>query len=461
MLGPYIMMQPDIGPMVAQCAPPVALYFQPEAGKVPYRPGLTIGRIYFDGEQQRLASDPAGFGRDAAEQCIERAKVTGIDCWMGTNEPDVSSGAAMERLVAFEREFTGRMNSAGLRCGVFSLSVGWPRQVEGTNTLDTGPLDAFLKTLGHDNFVCLHEYHAPNGVFVPFRYPEGNVITPYVEGGPSLCWRFKWWPQLQHRVVITECGMDIHGRPQTDGWRKQCPPGMNLEQWFDECVRYMDDYLALVSNDPRFLAACWFCAGQGFNWGEYNWLDHWPQAAHLLSGPAVDLPTATPDPTIKVKLTDGTIVTLPLETYLQGVVPAEIEADGPYQAVLAQAVIARTYALWRMAHPRHVSFDILADQHDQVWNPGVQDDDSDRAIKETAGIHLVNPDGTPYESHYVKFCGRTDCAFCDGVPRLRDTVFEGWACQEGLKAMAREGLNWRELAEYYYPADVRFSDGVE
>lgn len=57
------------------------------------------------------------------------------------------------------------------------------------------------------------------------------------------------------------------------------------------------------------------------------------------------------DPSKVTVLLDGRVQTLSLESYLWGVVAAEMPAAFDQQALDAQAVAARTYALYRLSHP--------------------------------------------------------------------------------------------------------------
>ena len=54
--------------------------------------------------------------------------------------------------------------------------------------------------------------------------------------------------------------------------------------------------------------------------------------------------------TIKVEKEDGTITEMNLDEYLVGVVSAEMPADYEMEALKAQAVVARTYTLYTIAH---------------------------------------------------------------------------------------------------------------
>ena len=88
---------------------------------------------------------------------------------------------------------------------------------------------------------------------------------------------------------------------------------------------------------------------------------------------------------------DGKIVpvlTLPLETYLQGVVPYEMGDGFPAEALKAQAVCARTYALSHL-NPE-AAWDVVDTTNDQVFRgiPAVSAK-SAQAVKDTAGLVLT------------------------------------------------------------------------
>ncbi|PIE90329.1 MAG: hypothetical protein CR997_06985 [Acidobacteria bacterium] len=98
---------------------------------------------------------------------------------------------------------------------------------------------------------------------------------------------------------------------------------------------------------------------------------------------------------------------LPLETYLRGVVPGEM---GPVvyprlEALKAQAVAARTYALKNMGKFKKQGFDICDTPYCQVYK-GVQVEHelTDQAIKETEGLVLVY-DGKMIDALYTSTCG--------------------------------------------------------
>jgi SpoIID/LytB domain protein len=80
-----------------------------------------------------------------------------------------------------------------------------------------------------------------------------------------------------------------------------------------------------------------------------------------------------------------TVNVLPLDRYVQGVVPREVPAEWPAQAVRAQAVAARTYAAFERATATSY-YDICDTESCQVYG-GVIDEQpaSNAAVKATAG----------------------------------------------------------------------------
>lgn len=75
---------------------------------------------------------------------------------------------------------------------------------------------------------------------------------------------------------------------------------------------------------------------------------------------------------VRLKLASGEVIRLPLETYLIGVVAAEMPAEFHVEALKAQAVAARTYALLRLRNKatdgKHPDADLCADPgHCQAW----------------------------------------------------------------------------------------------
>jgi len=81
---------------------------------------------------------------------------------------------------------------------------------------------------------------------------------------------------------------------------------------------------------------------------------------------------------------------LPVELYLYGILPREITPDWPLEAIKAQAVAARTYALYNREKHGEDGFDICSTSDCQVY--GGMDSETSRtnkAVDETRGVTLM------------------------------------------------------------------------
>jgi stage II sporulation protein D len=96
---------------------------------------------------------------------------------------------------------------------------------------------------------------------------------------------------------------------------------------------------------------------------------------------------------------------LDLEHYLYGVVPAEIEADAPLEAVKAQAVAARTYTLKNPGKNSKWGFDLTDSTSDQVYK-GYDGERaySNQAVDETKGKKMLY-NGVPANVFYFASSG--------------------------------------------------------
>lgn len=83
------------------------------------------------------------------------------------------------------------------------------------------------------------------------------------------------------------------------------------------------------------------------------------------------------------------VAALPMEEYLRGVVPYEVPSSWPTAALSAQAVAARSYAAFQIAHPRSSAFDVYDSTADQVyWGRGLTAA-TDAAIANAAGVVMA------------------------------------------------------------------------
>jgi len=102
---------------------------------------------------------------------------------------------------------------------------------------------------------------------------------------------------------------------------------------------------------------------------------------------------------------------LPLEEYLVGLINCEISSAWPIEAVKAQAVIARTYALNRKQTRRTSLYHLESSVIDQVYDGcEIEDSRARRGVSDTAGEVLCYH-GSVIEAFYHSNCGgRTEAS---------------------------------------------------
>ena len=121
---------------------------------------------------------------------------------------------------------------------------------------------------------------------------------------------------------------------------------------------------------------------------------------------------------------------LPLEDYLLGVVPNELSPStyGELEALKAQAVAARTYAIKNMGQSKQEGYDICNTDACQVYmGAGTEDPMSTQAVRDTRGM-IATYNGQPITALYSSTCGgRTESAeniFQEKLPYLVSVLCE-------------------------------------
>lgn len=149
---------------------------------------------------------------------------------------------------------------------------------------------------------------------------------------------------------------------------------------------------------------------------------------------------------------------LPLETYLEGVLPHELGIRGPdeFAALEAQAVAARTYALSRMNVRGEEPFDVRATVMDQVYRGKKGANKlASSAVGKTRGMTLEH-NGKLAFAYYCSCCGghtsdialvwptREDAPYLKGV-RDRGTRSDKSFCADGRMFRWRYSYSGSEL----------------
>jgi stage II sporulation protein D len=129
-----------------------------------------------------------------------------------------------------------------------------------------------------------------------------------------------------------------------------------------------------------------------------------------------------------------------LEQYLYSVVGAEMMPSWPLDALKAQAVAARSYAIAHIVRPANSNFDIGATPQWQAYQGFEKEADSTRAaVDETRGLLLT------YKGNIVE----TLYASSDS---LVQEVHQGFGMsQEGAVGLADQRFNYQQILNYFYP----------
>lgn len=164
---------------------------------------------------------------------------------------------------------------------------------------------------------------------------------------------------------------------------------------------------------------------------------------------------------------DGEPTELPLETYVAGVVSAEIANDFPLEAIRAQAVAARTYAVYKMSGGRpdaHPDADLCDDYHhcaayrDIAVQTAAGTDLSrvEQAVDDTAG-EILTYDNAPIVAVFHCVSGpRTESArdvWGEDVPYLQSVVSPGGTAYDGYEdAVTLSADDFRQIAAEAFPS---------
>src|SRR5581483_5094686 len=99
-----------------------------------------------------------------------------------------------------------------------------------------------------------------------------------------------------------------------------------------------------------------------------------------------------------------------LEEYIEGVLPAEMSPEWPFEALKAQAVVARTFALANLDKFRAQGFDFSDDNRSQAYGDiDRQKPSTDRAVRETQG-QVLTWDGKMLRAFFHSCCGGHTCS---------------------------------------------------
>jgi len=109
---------------------------------------------------------------------------------------------------------------------------------------------------------------------------------------------------------------------------------------------------------------------------------------------------------IRVKtLGEGRVVTVPIEDYVVGVLSVEAAVEDELDALKAQAIVSRTFALKNIGRHSDEGFDLCSNTHCQQFKTGRASEKLRRAVAETAGQVLHDSNGQLVDAYFHAACG--------------------------------------------------------
>ena len=168
----------------------------------------------------------------------------------------------------------------------------------------------------------------------------------------------------------------------------------------------------------------------------------------------------------------GTKLTLinkvPLEEYLKGVVPSEMPSKWNTEALKAQAIAARSYAVATRNAGKHASqgFDLVDTTADQVYGgASAEKTTTSKAVEDTKGIVLVQDKKVLPTYYHASSGGQTKVwssgsSFLQSVPSfdgdLKKNGHGVGMSQHGANNLAAQGYNAYQILNYFYK-DFKFA----
>jgi stage II sporulation protein D len=114
---------------------------------------------------------------------------------------------------------------------------------------------------------------------------------------------------------------------------------------------------------------------------------------------------------------------LPLETYLAGVLPSEMPMKFPKEALRAQVIAARTYAIGRMVlDPEHRVYDVVATTSDQVFKGAEAIDPAVREIVASTRGTVMTYDGEIFLAYFHSTCGGHTVRAMTALPKATEDI---------------------------------------
>ncbi len=155
---------------------------------------------------------------------------------------------------------------------------------------------------------------------------------------------------------------------------------------------------------------------------------------------------------------------LEIEEYLRGVVPAEMPSKWEYEALKAQAIAARSYALANLGKRWKYGYDLKDTPEDQAYNgASAETEATNQAVADSYGIVLIY-DLKIIPAYYSASAGghtkaagqvwERDLPYIRAVPSYDDNIKKNGhgvgMSQHGANNLAKQGYNAYQILQYFY-----------
>ena len=174
---------------------------------------------------------------------------------------------------------------------------------------------------------------------------------------------------------------------------------------------------------------------------------------------------------LMVKNVDGKLTVIndiDLESYIKGVVPSEMPASWEFEALKAQAIAARSFALANLGKQAKHGYDLKDNTEDQAYGgASAETNITNKAVEETHGLVLTY-DMKIISAYYSASAGgmsstsvwggyapylRSVPSFDENIPKKGHGV---GMSQHGANNLAKQGYNAYQILQYFYQ-NVKFA----
>lgn len=159
-----------------------------------------------------------------------------------------------------------------------------------------------------------------------------------------------------------------------------------------------------------------------------------------------------------------------IEDYIKGVVPAEMPSSWEAEALKAQAIAARSYAMANLGKQAKYGYDLKDDTSDQAYyGATAETEKTNKAVDDTKGIVLIYDLKIIPAFYYASAGGQTasateawgkDLPYIRSVPSFDDGVKKNGhgvgMSQHGANNLAKQGYNAYQILQYFYK-NIRFA----